>query len=277
MIRTQWFSILFFSNVIFLSVNAQEVAPKPSAIFKAVFWDRFTSKNLSYAPWGNYEDNNATMVSLQVGFSTVSRPFVYYGSPPVKFFEKTYQTETSIDSSPSDNEKKELGDFSFEKTEGQTQHFLLLFLKQSNNQKFKIFPLPLSYKDLELGSFKSYSQCKENLYLAYGDQKQVLAPGKSVMFRCQISEDLEKSKLRVFTRNGSKYEEVVTDYLTLNRDMRAYVFLSPYRNRIRIKRYFVDKIEEKNSLGFGMSPLKVQVQQNTDQNSSSNSLQPFTE
>ena len=88
MIRTQWFSILFFLNLIFLSVNAQEDAPKPSAIFKAVFWDRFTSKNLSYAPWGNYEDNNATMVSLQVGFSTVSRPFVYYGPPPVKFLRK---------------------------------------------------------------------------------------------------------------------------------------------------------------------------------------------
>ena len=113
--------------------------------------------------------------------------------------------------------------------------------------------------------------------MAYGDQKQVLAPGKSVMFRCQTNEDLEKSKLRVFTRNGSKYEEVVTDYLTLNRDMRAFVFLSPYRKRIRVKRYFVDKIEEEQSLGFGMSPLEVQVQQNTDQNSSSNSLQPFTE
>ena len=118
MIRTQWFSILFFLNLIFLSVNAQEDAPKPSAIFKAVFWDRFTSKNLSYAPWGNYEDNNATMVSLQVGFSTVSRPFVYYGPPPVKFFEKTYQTETSIDTSPSDNEKKRIGRFLIRKNRG---------------------------------------------------------------------------------------------------------------------------------------------------------------
>ena len=77
-----------FSNIIFLSLNAQEDAPKPSAIFKAVFWDRFTSKNLSYAPWGNYEENNATMVSLQVGFSTVSRPFAYYGSSPVKFLRR---------------------------------------------------------------------------------------------------------------------------------------------------------------------------------------------
>ena len=25
----------------------------PTALFKAVFWDRFTSRSLVYAPWGN--------------------------------------------------------------------------------------------------------------------------------------------------------------------------------------------------------------------------------
>ena len=105
MIRTQWFSILFFLNLIFLMLMHRKMH-RNQVLYLRLSFGIGLLLNLSYAPWGNYEDNNATMVSLQVGFSTVSRPFVYYGSPPVKFFEKTYQTETSIDSSPSDNEKK---------------------------------------------------------------------------------------------------------------------------------------------------------------------------
>ena len=53
--------------------QSQERAP--SAVFTAVFWDRFTSKNISYMPWGNENDLNATEVTIQVGFSTPSQPF----------------------------------------------------------------------------------------------------------------------------------------------------------------------------------------------------------
>jgi len=109
MIKIQRYHIIFSFLFIFLGLNAQEEGHIPTAIFKAIFWDKFTSKNLSYAPWGNHNDKNATMVSLQVGFSTVSRPFVYYGSSPVKFFEKIYQPETSSDYTISDQTKKELG------------------------------------------------------------------------------------------------------------------------------------------------------------------------
>ena len=84
------------------------------------------------------------------------------------------------------------------KQRDQTQHFLLLFLKQSNNQKFKIFPLSLSYKDLELGSFKVILNVRKTSIWHMGIQKQVLAPGKSVMFRCQTNEDLEKIQTRGF-------------------------------------------------------------------------------
>lgn len=277
MIKIQRYHIIFSFLFIFLGLNAQEEGHIPTAIFKAIFWDKFTSKNLSYAPWGNHNDKNATMVSLQVGFSTVSRPFVYYGSSPVKFFEKIYQPETSSDYTISDQTKKELGGFSFEKATGQTRYFLLLFLKQASDSKFKIFPLSLSSKELEFGSFKIYSQCKENLYLAYGDQKQVLAPGKSVKFRGKEEEDFEAYKLRVFTKNGSKYEETATDYLAFNKDKRAFIFLSPFRNRIKVKRYYVDRIDIEKSLGYGMSPLANKSSGNLDENSSIRSLPPLVE
>ena len=61
---------------------------QPTALFKAVFWDRFTSRSLVYAPWGNGEEANATIVTNRVGFSSPSRSFAYYGSSPVKFYIK---------------------------------------------------------------------------------------------------------------------------------------------------------------------------------------------
>ena len=82
------FLSIFIPGQIWLFSQAKET--KPTAIFSAVFWDRFTTKSITYAPWGNFDDLNATKITLQVGFSTPSQPFVYYGKPPIKFFETIF-------------------------------------------------------------------------------------------------------------------------------------------------------------------------------------------
>jgi len=56
---------------------SQTKESESTAIFSAVFWDRFTSKSITYAPWGNFDDLNAKKVTLQVGFSTPSQPVAY--------------------------------------------------------------------------------------------------------------------------------------------------------------------------------------------------------
>ena len=68
----------------------QNSTPEPTAVFRAVFWDRFTSRDLSFAPWGNGEEANATILSARVGFSQPSRSFVYYGDSPFKVFTKSF-------------------------------------------------------------------------------------------------------------------------------------------------------------------------------------------
>ena len=78
---------------------SQEVQTKPTALFSAVFWDRFTSKNVTYAPWGNYDDKNATWITLQVGFSTPSLPFAYYGKSPIRFFETIFSEDENQEGS----------------------------------------------------------------------------------------------------------------------------------------------------------------------------------
>ena len=65
------------------------------------------------------------------------------------------------------------------------------------------------------------------LYIAYGSQKNVLAPGKSARFSYVENPDIEASKLRVFTRRDSKYEEMAMDYMALSKENEQLFFYHP--------------------------------------------------
>jgi len=90
MISNQLFvylSILILGQICLFS---QALESKPTAIFSSVFWDRFTSKSITYAPWGNFDEQNATKITLQVGFSTPSQPVAYYGKSPIRFLKQLF-------------------------------------------------------------------------------------------------------------------------------------------------------------------------------------------
>ena len=226
---------------------------KPTAIFSVVFWDRFTTKSITYAPWGNFDDLNATKITLQVGFSTPTKPFVYYGKPPIKFFETIFIEDENEEGSYKEK-IKEFGEFSFEQDSGITKELFLIFLKQQNQSYYRVFSLPLSQDKFEYGSFVCYSQYKEALYLAYGNQKQVLDAGKSVKFKQEEEKNNETVQLKIFKRSGAKYEEVASDYLALSPTRRSIGFLAPNRNRVRLKRYYFNKIPMESSTGFDSEP-----------------------
>ena len=101
------------------------------------------------------------------------------------------------------NKLTEVGEFTFDATEGIISYFLLLLLEDKQGAKFKTYPMSLKQENLPYESFNCYSQCRENLYLAYGEQKQVLAPGKYVRFK--NIEDQTSTEIQVFTRKEGKY------------------------------------------------------------------------
>ena len=234
--------------------QSQERAP--SAVFTAVFWDRFTSKNISYMPWGNENDLNATEVTIQVGFSTPSQPFAYYGKEPIKFFEKSFR-DIGDDGIPLKEHSQKIGEFNFSYQEGKTQYFLLIFLKQPKQHEFKIFSISLAQQDLEYGSFICYSQHKEPLYLIFGDKKQVLGAGKSVKFKQAENEESQTVPFKGFVKKDSKYLEVISDFLAINSENRAILFLSPVRNRLRLKRFYINRVPIESTIGFNSSPINI--------------------
>ena len=247
---------------------SQEVQTKPTALFSAVFWDRFTSKNVTYAPWGNYDDKNATWITLQVGFSTPSQPFAYYGKSPIRFFETIF-SEDENQEGPYKQTTREFAEFSFDKDFGITKELFLIFLKQQNQSKFRLTSLPLAQESFEYGSFLCYSQCKEPLYLAYGKQKQALGVGKYVKFKQDEKSDNETVQLKVYKRLGSKYEEAASDYLALSPTRRSIGFLAPNRNRIRLKRYYFNNVPLESAIGYDSLPSTEVLENEIEDNSTS--------
>jgi hypothetical protein len=265
---------LLFFFVLNQAIWAQLSKPAPTAIFSAVFWDRFMSSDLIFSPWGNENESNATLFTTRVGFSAPSRSFAYYGEPPFRLFTRSL-TLPSAENNSSSTPLNQVAEFSFKSEQGRIQRYLLILLKQQQGSGFKVFPLSMSQNDLPFGSFVCYSQVKEALYLAYGDQKNVLNPGKSVKFSYVESEDLDKSKLKIFTRRNAKYEEAAVDFLRLNREKRAVSFLSSFRNRIRIKRYILNRESIESSLGYGASPFVKAMDESSDANSTNVDINIF--
>jgi hypothetical protein len=274
MIKYPWIKGLLLFFVLTEILWSQPQKPTPTAIFRAVFWDRFMSSDLIFSPWGNENDSNATLFTIRVGFSSPSRSFAYYGQSPLKLFTPI-PTQTTEENNSSTPQLNQVAEFSFKPEQGRIQRYLLILLKQQQGSGFKVFPLSMSQNDLPFGSFVCYSQVKEALYLAYGDQKNVLSPGKSVKFSYVETDDLDKSKLKIFTRRNAKYEEAAVDFLRLNREKRAVSFLSSFRSRIRIKRYILNRESIESSLGYGASPFVKAMDESSDANSTNVDINIF--
>jgi hypothetical protein len=123
----------------------------------------------------------------------------------------------------------------------------------------------LDQGNLPFGSFNCYSQCHETLYIAFGNQKQILAPGKSVRF--QKEKDLV-SKISIYTRRDGKYAESISETINLRNDRRAIIFLSNYKNRPSIKRYYFNRVPIENSIGYDAQPFIATEEEVIEHNSS---------
>lgn len=260
--------VIFILGVVAQVFGFDENSEKhPTVILQAVCWDRFSSKNVVYYPWGNEDDDNASKAFVDVGFTSPSYPFVYYGNSPIKLYEHVQPSiEESYREEEIETELNEIGSFSFSRNGGQSPSFLLLLINQKNQAKLNIYPMSLAQDNLPYGSFNCYSQHKENIYLAYGEQKQVLAPGKSVRFQ-NNQEQTDSSEIKVYNQRDGKYVELMNEYLKVNKDRRGIVFFSPYKNHLKMKRFFFQRRPVETSIGYGMPPLSITIDKEQDDNS----------
>jgi hypothetical protein len=245
----------------YIGLPAQQKSQKPTAVFSAVFWERFMSARVSYAPWGNENDDNATFREVQVDFSAPSQKFVYYGTENLKFYDPS-ETSTSVLADAVTTEepikRTPIAEFPFSSDgEEETKQYLLLFLKdpKDTDLKYKIHALPFSTTDVPQGSLKCFSQLRETVYFTFGKSKASLASGKSTLIQGQIGSASEFRPLAAYFLSAGKYEKVMSQSLSFSNRQRGVLFFTKQRGRLRSKIYLENLQSLERAIGYGVKPL----------------------
>ena len=95
---------------------------EPRAILSAIFWEKYNNESFSYAPWGNEMEENATLVNVTVGSSSLSRKFAYYGDGKLNFFNNQdfEESESEDDRTEKVSERKLIAEFDLPSSVGGT-------------------------------------------------------------------------------------------------------------------------------------------------------------
>ena len=255
-----------------VSVLAEENLSKPTAIFTAVFWEKYKSAQLIYTPWGNGNEVNATTRNLRIGFSSPSKEFVYYGDDNVAFYPVNIGGEDRV----GELEMEKVAEFSFTAKKDTIQRYLLLFLKGNSTSglKYKIHGIPFSESEIPFGSLKFFSQFPEVLYLSLNKKTITLPSGGSKTFSLNPQEDNKFYPLECYIRKSAKYEKVLSQSISLSNDRRGFLFFAPVRERLRIKPYLLTRQPLTSAIGFGVPSIVEPETKPKDDTKPKNPLSP---
>ncbi len=260
---TKFFRLCFIFHallqLLLFCVATAEKTKTPKAVFTAVFLEQYKSESFSYAPWGNENEVNATMVDISVGSSALSRRFVYYGEGKLNFYEKRRPREWEEDQ----NESKENGarklsaDFELPKTSESPIEYLLLFVNKKKNGLWKIYPIPFSQKRVPFGNYLFVSQSRDPLYLLFGKNEIVLPSGKSKVSPAVLEVGQRGILLKAMIQNKSRYLEVFNQKWGHSNNMRGIYFLLLNQKKLNVKRVVEFDQPMSSASGYDLSPLTV--------------------
>ncbi len=231
----------------------------PAFILSAVFWEKYKSETFSYAPWGNDDEANATMVDLSVGSSALSRKFVFYGKNKINFFNKQRPREWEIEDFNSSKIKKDLplvAEFQLPEFNESTQEFVLLFTNKKKNGMWKIYPIAFSRDEIPYGSYKFISQSQNSLYLFWGDKKFTLHSGKTHVVNTSLKDGRNVVALQAMIQRSGQYTELLNQRYRHSANMRGLFFLGTNRNKLTVKKLVEFNRPLSYASGYGLAPTQ---------------------
>ena len=260
---SHFLALLSFGCMIPLSLlGLSSEDPKPTAYFQAILWDSERSETFTYAPWGNIDDQNASLLNISVSSDTLTVRFAYYGTSPLKLYrqkkESVIKNQNKLAGNSLDIRQLELAvEYDFQIDEGSTVSANkedILLLRRANLNKFNVYALPFSQNKVPNGSFLFQSFAKEDTFFRAGTQKFKLSAGGSRLVTPKIGE-LEKSlKIEGFLLKDKKYQ------LAMERNIGAFekkrgIFIINVKGK-SIKPYsLIERYTNyENALGYGASP-----------------------
>lgn len=256
---------ILFCGVTSVYSGAQETLEeqKPTALFSAVFWGKPASRSLSYAPWGNMNEQNSTKFFVQVAYGSLSRKCAYYGEGNIKFHQRKNLTALEMELMKNENEFDKTTFFTelpFSALPDKTKEFIALFSPSDNKGNYKGYLVPFEQKDIPWGSYKVFSQFKETLYIAVGPKKLTLEPGKNLTLKNKDFQGMNRVKMIVYRNIKGKYVESGVQNFSGNERQRGIFFITSKRKRIEIVPLVESKRPVEQIIGYGVDPILTPVE-----------------
>lgn len=227
-------------------------------LFTALFWEKYQSETFSYAPWGNEQEANASIVDFSVGSNSLSKKFVYHGKGTMNLYEKKRLEEWEA---PREEERKPLfsgqlaAQFDLPQSNEKIKEYVLLFLNKKNDGLWKIYPIPFTTEEIPSGNYKFISQSRIPLYIIVGTQKFILQPGKSKVTPLVVEQGARRVPIKVLSQKNGTYVELYNQQWSHSKNVRGLCFIGFQNNKINLKRTseFTQPIER--AIGYNLQPV----------------------
>ena len=272
--------LLTFISLIGLKAQSEipEEPPRPTAIFTSTFWGKSGTRSISYAPWGNFAEENSTKELVRVVNGALSKKFVYYGKDNFNFFQRKFFTEIELQAMEDKSDAKEVFFFCeipFSSTEGETKEYIILFSPTKNKNQFSPYLVPFEEKEIPWGSYKLFSRYNETLYIAAGSKRFTLDSGKSMILNSKEFEGVRRVKMLIYNKTKGVYKEVAAQSFNVTDRQRGIFFISENRKVIDIVPMIDNKRPIEQAIGYGTKPLEVVAGSDSDPSKEPAVLQSF--
>ena len=255
------FFLLQITPLILFGLSGEK--PKPTAYFQAILWDSEEAETFTYAPWGNSEDQNASLLSISISSDTLTRRFAYYGTSPLKLYR---QKEGAGNGSPNtsssnflDTNQWELAvEYSFQIDGGHLASAIkeeVLMLRKGNLNKFKVYSLPFSEDKVPKGSFLFQSFAKEDTFFRVGSQKFKLSAGVSRLIAAKAGESEKSLEIEGFLLRNQKYQLAMQRNIGAFEKKRGIFIINAKGNAIKPYTLIERHSNYENAFGYGVRSL----------------------
>ena len=164
----------FFLTTLLWSQEKRE-KPLPKALFSIMLWNSQGSQDIAYAPWGNENEGNATIVPFTVSYGMPSRKCSFYGDGELNLLRQKEPHEFKEGENPYESVAKIRLPFSAEKPSDS----LILLTPSAEEETWKTRNLSFDEKAIPKGHFTFSSQLSSPVGILFGQSKFTLSRGKT--------------------------------------------------------------------------------------------------
>jgi hypothetical protein len=256
--------LLFLSFFLYAEAQpTQQEHAKPTGLFSCIFWGKPTTRTVMFAPWGNFDEQNATQSLVRVVYGSLSRKCAYYGQGNIKFYQRRNYTELELDLMEDKSEAEKsifFSELNFSSNAEETKEFIILFSPTKDLNTYRTFLLPFDQKEIPWGSYKLFSQFNETLYVAVGTKKFSLEPGKSIILDSKDFDGRSRERMIIYRKEKGNYIETASQNFGINDRQRGIFFVTVKKGKAQIVPMVESKRPIDQAIGYNTKPKEMEVE-----------------